>query len=338
MIFLGAGASAEFDVPVIRQMTCDFTRENDRYKDKIETILACLKKLGFAPNIENILSFARGQANPKQALLNSSPFVSQFLMDQTCRKLGYDPSANALIRDIQEFIAEKCLVPGGYRVDPIVTFYSEFFDHLKSRFGIKGSLERRSATVDIFTTNYDNVIELYSDTKGVTVFNGYEPMADGTLRFAPELYDLYRKAGPIRLYKLHGSITFGLVENKATKQKTVIQSNQGLRVRDTYRKKWTITDRAMIYGYEKDPSQEPYFDLLYRLKDKLKTAGLAIVVGYSFSDKAILNIFKNVLNSRREDFKMIILNKEAWKIKRALFLNSRRIRTISCSFKKFRKI
>lgn len=334
LIFLGAGASTKFDIPAIRQMTREFGTTYPRYKKKLDLIIKKLKRLGFAPNIENILSFARGQAHPKQALLNSSPFVANFVDNSTIQKLGYDPGAKALIRDIQEFIFQKCLITENYKIELIVDHYSHFFEYLKTRFNVKGQLEDRSVSVDIFTTNYDNVIEQYGYATGINVFTGYEPTADGTCKFSPEFYD---ESGPIRLYKLHGSVTLGLVENKKTKEKAVIESTSGIKVGVTYRKKWKVIDRVMIYGYEKDPSQEPYFDLLYLLRKRLEKVDNVLVIGYSFSDKPILNVFKHALDSR-SDFKMIILNKKASKIKKSLFANSRKVRSISLPFSKFRRI
>lgn len=110
LIFLGAGASAEFAIPVIRTMTKKFIQTHPQHQPRITKILCCLRRVGFPTNIENILSFARGQANPKKALLDSSPFAACFVYDSNIPKLGYDRSAKTLVQDIEEFIAQKFLV------------------------------------------------------------------------------------------------------------------------------------------------------------------------------------------------------------------------------------
>lgn len=316
-------------------MTRKFIVTYPRYAKKISHIVKSLRRLGFVPNIENILSFVRGQANPKEALVNSSPFVADFLYGRASHRLGYNPGAKAIVKDIQEFIAQKCLITEYHRIEMINSHYSRFFAYLERHFRIENQFEDGSAGVDIFTTNYDNVIEQFAFARGINVFTGYERTADGTCRFAPQLY---YSQGPLRFYKLHGSVTLGIIENKPTKERRVVESGIGLKVGDAYGRDWKVVDRVMIHGYEKDPSQEPYFDLLYLLKEKMKKVGNVIVIGYSFSDRPILNVFKDVLNSRGDEVKITLLDKKAFKIKRSLFASDKRIRAVQSSFRDFRKI
>lgn len=313
-------------------MTREFKSSFTRYAPNIETIVKNLRRLGFSPNIENVLSYSRGQAHPKDVLRNSSPFVAHFV--ETTKRLGYDPAAKAMTKDIEEFIAQKCLVTEAHRIEIVDKFYSRFFTHIKNCLQVSGSLEDGSISLDIFTTNYDNVIEQYAASKGIDFFAGYEPTGDGTWHFAPELYEI---KGAIKLYKLHGSVTFGMVENRSRKEKKVIESQMGLRMGDVYRGDWRVVDRVMIYGYEKDPSQEPFFDLLYYLKKRLRNVANVLVVGYSFSDRPILNVFKDVMKSSSDEFRIIILDKNASRIKKSCFLTSKSIRIINTPFRNFRR-
>lgn len=329
-MFLGAGASTEFGIPSIREMTRLFVKEYPHHKSRIDKIRRDLRRVGFFVNIENFLSYARGQVKPKQTLLNSSPFVCSLIQN---KKLGYDPKARKLINDIEEFIARKCCILDYWSLC-IKKHYERFLKRLQKRFR---NVEQIN-DIDIFTTNYDNVIEKFGSAMGIDVFWGYEPMGDGTYRFAPELYD---SRGSIRLYKLHGSVTLGIILNERTGELAFTYSQSGLKVgaryKDSYGRKWKVVERVMIHGYEKDPSREPYFDLLYRLKEKLKAVSAVIVVGYSFSDSSILQIFCDVLNSR-SDLKLIILNTRAKRIKKSLFNNSRNIRAINAPFSNFSRI
>lgn len=326
LIFLGAGASAEFGIPTIRRLTRQFAKKYAHHAPKIESLKRNLSRIGFPLNIENILSYARGLAHPKKALLDSSPFIAHLVTSGSVKRLGYDPGAKAIIGDIQEFIAEKCLVTDSIRIEKIQSFYSRFFKRLGRYI--------EDPVFDIFTTNYDNTIEQYAISEGINIFYGYEPTADRSLRFAPELYEI---PNPIRLHKLHGSVTLGLAENKTSGETKVIESPMGHRIGDAYDGAWRVVDRVMIYGYEKDPTHEPYFDLLYLLKEKMRTADNILVVGYSFSDRPILNVFKDVLDSRSEMFKITILDRSASHIKRQRLVNDKRIRVINSRFCNFHK-
>jgi hypothetical protein len=295
-----------------------------------------LRRVGFKMNIENFLSYARGQVHPKHALLRSSPFACRFVR---CKGLGYDPEASTLVGDIEDYIAAECLVKD-YWSATIKKRYTSFLKHLHRRFGSSGHSNTEWMDIDIFTTNYDNVIERFSNSYDpiIETFNGFVPKADETCEFEPESYD---NRGPIRLYSLHGSLTLAVVLDVKTKEPSFVNSESGFSRGETFTDQFgrrrKVIERIMIFGYEKDPSREPYFDLLYRLKNKLQKVNHVVVVGYSFSDQSIINVFSDALRLRT-DLKISILDNNAKAIKKFIFNNGRNVRAIPAPFSRFKRV
>lgn len=336
LVFFGAGTSSEFGVYGMRQMTREFYKRFPNHRTRIARMAEDLRRVGFKTNIENFLSYARGQVRPRYALLRSSPFACRFVR---CKGLGYDPDASTFVGNIEDFIAAECLVKD-YWSATIKKRYASFFKHLQRRFGSSGSPNTKWMDIDIFTTNYDNVIERFTRSYDpiIETFNGFEPKGDDTCAFEPDLYD---SRGPIRLYNLHGSLTLAVVVDVKTKEMSFVNSESGFSrgeaFTDQFGRRRKVIERIMIFGYEKDPSREPYFDLLYRLKNKLQKVNLAVVVGYSFSDQSIINVFSDVLRLRT-DLKISILDHNAKAIKRSIFSNGRNVRAIPAPFSSFKRI
>lgn len=328
ILMLGAGASHEFMVPTMNDLTKEFCERYATHSSSIKRMRKKLTRAGFPTNIETVLSYATGQMRPRDAIKRSSPYVSHFVRSTG---LQTDSGSKKLIRDIQDFISTTCTVTENYRVKQIGQHFRDFWAHLMSEFKLPdcGRIGHPCPDIDVFTTNYDNVVEQYGFQEGNEVFSGYTEAADDTATFAPAYYDKHR---PVRLYKLHGSVTLGVLDD--TK---VFYSRQGLRIGDRHTSGAKIVDRVMIYGYEKIPSQDPYFELLHRLKTKLAQAQYAIVIGYSFSDLHILTILKEGLISN-DRLKLSILDSHASSIKSRKFKASSKVKAFDGEFKEFSKL
>lgn len=334
VLFLGAGASAEFGIPLFSELARDFLKEPLYYvyRNRIKIIKQEFARVGFKPNIENYISFAKGQLKPKKTLLKMNPFISHFVYSSTCKKLGYNPSANRFINDLEEYVYDKLFVHEYETMREILRHYDDFFKVMNEKY--HGGRDFNDFKVDIFTTNYDNVIEEYSEERGFDAFDGYAEKPDGMSYFAPELYDIHQ----IRLYKLHGSVRLGIVVEDNTNNMGIVHSKRRTKIGGLYRNNWKIAERIMLLGFDKDVSKDPYFELLKILKEKLMVTKTCIVIGYSFNDGPILNIFKDVLKRRGEDFKLILLSKNAGEIKSKKFSDDDRIQDLDGEFSDFRKI
>jgi hypothetical protein len=131
--------------------------------------------------------------------------------------------------------------------------------------------------VEIFTTNYDILLERSLELRRVPVFDGflgcYRPF------FSPECMDNEDRmpdASTVRLWKIHGSINWTVVEEGDSER--VIRngiSEQGLMILPSNRK------------YD-ESRQMPYVAMLDRLRRVLGQEPMVLVVcGFSFSDRHI---------------------------------------------------
>jgi len=143
----------------------------------------------------------------------------------------------------------------------------------------------RKTPVEIFTTNYDYLLELGLEHHNVPYFDGfvgsYEPFFNTSsvedLKFLPQ----YTK-----LWKLHGSLGWYLDK----------ESNKIIR---RYQDDSTIIVFPSLLKYDNSKKQ-PYVSFMDRLSQFIKEDdGVLFVSGYSFSDQHINDILINALNRTR---------------------------------------
>jgi len=325
ILFLGAGASKEFEIPLFSEMHESFRKDmrGKHHSSRLKKIRKELETVGFPLDIENYISYARGRMKPRETLLKMNPFVAYFV----CRASNFrkDTYAKTFLDDIEDFIYSTLLIQDPYKKERIMHHYDKFFDYLERKYYGGKNFE-----VDIFTTNYDDSIELYCEERKLSFYDGFNEKSDGFSYFEPQLYRL----NDIRLYKLHGSVRLGIVKDNQDNT-AVIHSKNWFGIGDPFKGNWSYAERMMVLGYDKDISAEPCFELLGLMKQKLMETKTCIAIGYSFSNEPILNIFNDVLRHRESDFELVVLCDSAEKIKRDKFLNDNRVRTIRTKFSGF---
>ena len=135
--------------------------------------------------------------------------------------------------------------------------------------------------LQVFTTNYDLVMETYADETGLEVVNGFEPhhYRNGVWANA---WDRRTNQPPLYLIKLHGSIYWyrdgddKIVETGAVAQRVADQD-------------------VMIAPTEgaKDYNKEPFYALMEHFKKSIKEVDILLVIGFSYRDNEIVSIIKN---------------------------------------------
>ncbi len=147
----------------------------------------------------------------------------------------------------------------------------------------------RTAPLEIFTTNYDILIEKSLEAAHIPVFDGFvgssEPFFYADSLDRPEIIP---PSGWVRLWKIHGSINWKIVKNNLD-QKIVRHSEpvpSGEMILPSHRK------------YDESRKQ-PYLALLDRLSNVMnREHALLITCGYSFGDDHINAIIFNNLDNR----------------------------------------
>jgi len=157
----------------------------------------------------------------------------------------------------------------------------------------------RDLPVEIFTTNYDLLLEQGMEISGVPFFDGF--VGSVAPFFAPESVDAeaekvdewcYPPRAWTRLWKVHGSINWRMQRDIATKR------NRITRVSGSEAKKG---EELMIFPSREKYTQSrklPFIAFQDRLRKLLSTGeGLVVVVGYSFLDEHLNEILFQGLRS-----------------------------------------
>ena len=340
ILFFGAGASAPFGIPTMQQMVEDFetsllpankAEEKMLYQEirrflgetlgrtiDLEAVFTIVDsiinwssdKMGIAALYHAMKAAQEAQGGAVASLKPPSPEIVQ--------------TARSLEADFERFVQNACQIGEGVsaRIDEV---YKSFFDSLGgvvSGNNLQGQSGRTQIVVGpMFTTNYDAVLEHYwldlvrlSLNTGFTYDNVAGMLVSNPDTFRPNFVG----QGDPRLFKLHGSITWYMDDyGRLTEQRV---PPQGMRT-VTGRK---FTGQVMLYPLEeKDLFVEPYQTMFLMLNRELAAAKHWIVVGYSFGDRILRNIF--IQNSRPET-NLVLLHPNASKVSERLagFRGSRR--------------
>jgi len=327
--FFGAGASQPFGIPTMKKIVHDFTlalehegesKERQLYS---EIVFSLEKEMGEV-DIEAILSVIDGLKEygvenvGEVAIFVSRNLLHHSLFDFDTQYYKAMPELMSLERRFHRFIRSACRLQSRHR-SKVREVYYDFFNSISDAFGDGNSLSggvRYFPGWTLFTTNYDRCLEAFwRDDARALLDTGFRDdngslSLRGTLRPDHFIYShgstlqfARQGASNLRLVKLHGSTTWlrrsdsGEVEEK---EFDIDLGEESLGTGKMY------SDEVVIYPLrEKKLYVYPYIQMLYCLNEELKSKSIWIVVGYSFRDPVIRNIF---LSNFTKDMKMIIID------------------------------
>lgn len=272
--FFGAGTSWALNIPNVEQLTSgieakltgDFATNFGRVKTDLGTIITDRNV-----NIEDILN----QIRRIRELTGESVKEYEGVSGTNARLL--DKEICTIIYDI---IAEKEAVAD-------IDNTKKFFAWL--------SLLNRDFSKEVFTTNYDLIIEKSLEASQIPYFDGfvgsYEPF------FWQESIDQFVNKNDltqnwIRLWKIHGSLSWFWKEDLKTKAQKIIRIGKIDNIKDEENELVIYPSKEKYDSSKKQPFIA-YFD---RLKNYLLSGELLFIfTGYSFSDQHINEIVFNCL-------------------------------------------
>ena len=197
------------------------------------------------------------------------------------------------IKEAKNALAKECALPKKNRLNRLRT-HRLFMRKLLSR---PADLKR----VNIFTLNYDELIEKAADAEGITLFDGF--VGVNTRRFRPDSYeqDMHfsfdledsrsrRYDRVLRLYKLHGSISWRAVESSLDNpygvESTGVEITKG-------------ANTVLLYpatGKLSESLGMPYAELFRRFSSAVvRPQSVLIVIGYGFADEHVNMIIRQAL-------------------------------------------
>ena len=273
-LFLGAGASAMFGKPTTAEFLKVLPRHLDDHIRPFYEYMAT--KHGFR-DIEYVLqatkdigSFAQTEIGewvfPQVPLGSLSYSSGQFL------SLSYE-----LERQIESTI--KSYYRWNHDENPILLdVYNQVFSHLHSQ----------ADSVTVFTTNYDTIIETYCIKSDCTCVDGFVDKS-GYRQWTGN-FDTQNANNPIRLYKLHGSL-----EWKLHVEFGVIQSLE-LGGGPNIKKDIMIMPTR---SPKKEEKKTPFSEIFSLMKTEFQNQDACIVVGYSFRDEGVNEVFRKFIRDRK---------------------------------------
>ncbi len=276
--FLGAGTSAALGLPDIKKLTSQ--AEADLQKDwgtKIKKIKDCLKAHGHNDiTVEDILNQVRlirmlTKGLGTQEFDSISGVDAEKLDKEICSKISEIISAKEKGVDLSTF-----------------QMFLSWFNWLN-----------RDFTKEIFTTNYDLIIEKSFESLQIPYFDGF--VGGNEAFFYPESIELKNKLellplSWIRLWKIHGSFNWFWKKSKTNGSSKVVRLGFSAKQSDEN------TGELVIYPsrekYESSRKQ-PFITYFDRMNSYLQEGeGLFIISGYSFADEHINQIIFNSIKQK----------------------------------------
>lgn len=274
--FLGAGTSMTAGLPGIAQLTDSV--ESKLEKSQKENFERIKKSLSGAPNVEDVLNRVRLY---REFLSNSSKGDYDGLTQDTARALDLE-----ICRAITKLV----------NVDPP----SGMDSHYRLARWIYALHGERDDPAEIFTTNYDLLIERSLEEIGVPFFDGFvgavHPFFAASSVEAEKALQMGSAYPPIlwtRLWKLHGSVAWHLIKAADGTLRVVRRSDVN-----------APAEQLMIFPSRDKYSESrklPFLTFQDHLRKFLAKGEVVFVIaGYSFSDEHLNEIILDGLrvNSR----------------------------------------
>ncbi|MCK4733568.1 MAG: SIR2 family protein [Methanophagales archaeon] len=310
MLFFGAGASKPVGIPTMKEMSRMFENSIDLGEEERELYLDIKNSLD-SDNLEDILTVLNDLINNYVPVRYITSYIKKLfdlahLESLTDLLTGGDSEFHNNLREIYEhltliekeklealkskiltFIRENCVLKEESRKDALKT-YNQLFETL-----------RYPIFHEIFTTNYDLVVDKYIESTK-------QPYHDG---FNNGLWDPkgYEQNIEFKILKLHGAIDQYVTEKGRIVKVGVLGATRTVDGEEL--------KEAIIYPMrEKEVYKDPFFELFTRLKTSLLSEEICIIIGYSFGDEHIRNIFFDAVK-RNPEIRIFMINTNAQKIR-----------------------
>lgn len=281
-LFLGAGASHQFDIPV----TSEFKEELQNDKSINQPILKSFLNTDGFDDIEHVLT-AMKEIRILMAPASNSPYAGKYFLGAK-EVLPEIPDIKRTFKYLQKKIGESenrinARIFERYNLD------SKYEPNLKSFYGslLKLLTEDRE-DIHIGTTNYDYAIENFCDLSGQDYIcdvglpsNNRKPVWDSK-KFSVNLEKL------VYLYKIHGSLDWEWDGSNIIKSTNIPKFANG--ASDNLYIAPTLTPKPEV-------ERPPYNIINNMFKEKLLDSEICLVIGYAFRDQHINSSFSEFLDT-----------------------------------------
>jgi len=319
VIFLGAGASKPFGIPTMIEFPNKIEKLlSGEQQELFRHIRHVLQENGVIEDLETIFTVLNEYRSAGE-LTKLSPNVLYRYYEEIRKSVNHtkrlERDIESLREQVQQIIRKMCTLKEPDINDKIYETYENFFQSLKDYYGFSDTAPLLHIyNFDIFTTNYDTCIEIFFDRARFEKDDDNILLDDGVSsdrrHWSPYNYGDRRN----KLFKLHGSIDLQITDRGFIKYfgelpKVLRERRKGDLMIFPVRGKY-------VYEY-------PFFEMFIELRKALLQASKVIIVGFSFRDEAIRDIFRSVI-LRRENLyrkktgrilRLILIDPMATKVK-----------------------
>jgi hypothetical protein len=297
---LGAGASKTFGIPTTIEMADKFGQGlvgQDRtlfnlivnnlrhYRDfDVEALITLLER------IRNIDRLIEELNNPSLHfflgnLTYSYPNTIEGIRGEANR---LKEEAENLLKKLKGFIRDVCAQKiEEEKFSLLDMLFAALLD--KEGISFKTKLQDRgekAAYYEIFTTNYDMILERYCRSRNLLYESG--EMRDRRVDISSRNTQLYgASTSCFKIFKLHGSINWGEVkERKIMASDMPVKPGGSTIYGESFTKEMVIYPIREFYTF-----REPFYDMFHHLKTRLTASNRCCIIGYSFRDPDIAGLF-----------------------------------------------
>lgn len=291
--FFGAGASAPFGIPTMKRLVELFETElkekgTDPEIQLFNDITNTLKDALQRPiDLEDIFTIINGI---KKYDIDQISLVAIYASIKEFDKIPLPQVEQNVCKNLEDkfekFLREKCMIRKSYQ--DIFTVYQDFFTKACKTTSTTSSMTHRARNNvaycpwTIFTTNYDTCLEYFwRERVQAPLYTGF---SSNQARRAEILDQSLINVNDLTLVKLHGSLNW-MIEPDGTVIEESASPSRSFIGR-------TYEGPMMIYPIQqKELYVEPFISMFSRLNKELHDRKNWIIIGYSFKDPIIREIF-----------------------------------------------
>lgn len=280
-LFLGAGASAFASQPTTREimkLVKDHVQKNEDYPYRDDVIQNYIMRV--------VNDDAYGDV---EELYDGIDQTINFNTNRNCKPIIANMEDHRYrinhARITTEMIALRSIIRKILRASFAIN--SDTNKSIKSVYDMIWSLikDTRTKEFQVFTTNYDLVMETYAEEAGFEVINGFKPYRYRSGVWT-NTWDQNTDYPPLYLVKMHGSIYwYRDVDGKIVETGSVaeVDADSDIMI-------------APTLG-AKDYNKEPFSSLIDRFKMAIREVDVLLVIGFSYRDDMIVEIIRDRLKN-----------------------------------------
>lgn len=270
VIFLfGAGTSIPAGLPDINKMTKEYVESNQgtKYEELVNSLLEVAGLYFERKDIESILSLLHKLKDTKDNKMfkRMYPQISDI----------QDEDISTLIFSTQRYVRE--------RLEQIVSI-----DYISN-------LRNLQFIPEVFTLNYDSVIENTLEIGNIKYSDGFDPF------WNPSSFD--EDDIQFKLYKLHGSL-YWFTTPRGKMLKVPIKGLEASKIK--YITGEDLTEVIIYPTIQKDKFSRIYSFLDFTFTDRLSKSNLCVIIGYSFRDEDITEKLREAIQVNKDLWLLII--------------------------------